>query len=37
MKIYPGELNPSDSFNGKSQYRNQLVEERTGSMRQKPK
>ncbi|MHA1542631.1 MAG: RIO1 family regulatory kinase/ATPase domain-containing protein [Candidatus Hodarchaeales archaeon] len=37
MEIYPGELIPSESFSGKSQYRNRVVEERTGSMRQTPK
>ncbi len=37
MKIYPGELNPSNSFRGKNQYRNRIVEDRTGSMRQMPK
>ncbi len=37
MEIYPGELIPSESFSGKNQYRNRIVEERTGSMRQTPK
>ena len=33
MEIYPGELNPSDSYYGKRQSRNQVMKDRTGSMR----
>ena len=33
MEIYPGELNPSDSYNGKLQTRNRVMKDRTGSMR----
>ena len=37
LEIYPSELIPSESFSGKSQYRNRIVENRTGSIRQTPK
>ncbi len=33
MEIYPSELNPSDSYTGKRQSRNQVMKDRTGAMR----
>ena len=37
LDIYPGELIPSESFLGKGEYRNNLVEKRTRRVRQAPK
>jgi serine/threonine-protein kinase RIO1 len=37
MEIYPGELNPSDSYTAKNQYRSRVTVERTGSMRRPKK